>query len=71
MLSVGAPEVVRNDPRVIASYLGTDERAIQRSGAGMRSCSSSWVWCRRIASHLPAATGAHAASGSAAGVGAC
>jgi ABC-type branched-subunit amino acid transport system ATPase component len=33
MLSVGAPEAVRNDPRVIASYLGTDERAIQRSGA--------------------------------------
>jgi hypothetical protein len=24
---------VRNDPRVIASYLGTDEQAIARSGA--------------------------------------
>jgi hypothetical protein len=24
---------VRNDPRVIASYLGTDDRAIQRSNA--------------------------------------
>jgi len=23
---------VRNDPRVVASYLGTDERAIIRSG---------------------------------------
>ena len=33
MSSDGAPEAVRNDPRVIASYLGTDERAIQRSGA--------------------------------------
>jgi branched-subunit amino acid ABC-type transport system permease component/ABC-type branched-subunit amino acid transport system ATPase component len=33
MLSEGEPEVVRNDPLVIASYLGTDERAIQRSGA--------------------------------------
>jgi ABC-type branched-subunit amino acid transport system ATPase component/ABC-type branched-subunit amino acid transport system permease subunit len=28
----GAPDTVRNDPRVIASYLGTDERAIARSG---------------------------------------
>ena len=33
MLCEGPPEVVRNDPLVIASYLGTDERAIQRSGA--------------------------------------
>ena len=33
MLSEGTPDEVRNDPRVIASYLGTDERAIQRSGA--------------------------------------
>ncbi len=29
----GLPDVVRNDPAVIASYLGTDERAIARSGA--------------------------------------
>ena len=28
----GTPDAVRNDPRVIASYLGTDERAIHRSG---------------------------------------
>ncbi len=27
-------EVVCNDARVIASYLGTDERAIARSGLG-------------------------------------
>jgi ABC-type branched-subunit amino acid transport system ATPase component len=33
MLCDGPPEQVRNDPLVIASYLGTDERAIQRSGA--------------------------------------
>ena len=33
MLSEGPPDVVRNDPLVIASYLGTDERAIHRSGA--------------------------------------
>jgi ABC-type branched-subunit amino acid transport system ATPase component/branched-subunit amino acid ABC-type transport system permease component len=29
----GPPDVVRADPRVVASYLGTDERAIQRSNA--------------------------------------
>ena len=29
----GPPDDVRNDPAVIASYLGTDERAIARSGA--------------------------------------
>ena len=29
----GRPHEVRNNPDVIASYLGTDERAIQRSGA--------------------------------------
>jgi ABC-type lipopolysaccharide export system ATPase subunit len=29
----GDPTTVRNDPSVIASYLGTDERAIARSGA--------------------------------------
>ncbi len=28
----GAPDVVRNDPLVVASYLGTDAVAIQRSG---------------------------------------
>jgi ABC-type branched-subunit amino acid transport system ATPase component len=33
VIAVGPPEVVRNDPKVVASYLGVDERAIARSGA--------------------------------------
>src|SRR4051794_30840145 len=32
VIAEGTPQAVRNDPAVIASYLGTDERAIQRSG---------------------------------------
>src|SRR5689334_14726737 len=33
VIAAGAPSHVRHDPAVIASYLGTDERAIARSGA--------------------------------------
>ena len=33
VICVGAPSEVRHDPDVIASYLGTDQRAIHRSGA--------------------------------------
>ncbi|WP_436794596.1 ABC transporter permease subunit [Actinospongicola halichondriae] len=33
VIADGAPEAVRNDPLVVASYLGTDDRAIQRSGS--------------------------------------
>jgi ABC-type branched-subunit amino acid transport system ATPase component/ABC-type branched-subunit amino acid transport system permease subunit len=32
VISDGDPSAVREDPRVVASYLGTDERAIARSG---------------------------------------
>jgi ABC-type branched-subunit amino acid transport system ATPase component len=31
VIAEGAPDVIRRNPAVIASYLGTDERAIQRS----------------------------------------
>ncbi len=34
VIAEGTPEEVRNNPLVIASYLGTDERAIRRSGTG-------------------------------------
>ncbi|MBL8776048.1 MAG: ATP-binding cassette domain-containing protein [Acidimicrobiales bacterium] len=33
VIAEGSPDAVRNDPLVVASYLGTDERVIQRSGA--------------------------------------
>lgn len=39
VIAEGPPAAVREDPAVIASYLGTDERAIARSGAAAPSSS--------------------------------
>ena len=33
VIAEGTPHDVRNNPMVVASYLGTDDRAIQRSNA--------------------------------------
>jgi ABC-type branched-subunit amino acid transport system ATPase component len=33
VIAEGTPDEVRGNPQVVASYLGTDERAIQRSNA--------------------------------------
>lgn len=33
LIAEGSPSVLRDDPRVVAAYLGTDERVISRSGA--------------------------------------
>jgi ABC-type branched-subunit amino acid transport system ATPase component/ABC-type branched-subunit amino acid transport system permease subunit len=40
VIAEGEPSAVRDNPRVVASYLGTDERAINRSGAAQADPSS-------------------------------
>jgi ABC-type branched-subunit amino acid transport system ATPase component/branched-subunit amino acid ABC-type transport system permease component len=40
MIAEGTPDEVRGDPAVIASYLGTDPRAIGRSGTGRGACAA-------------------------------
>jgi ABC-type uncharacterized transport system ATPase subunit len=40
VIAEGLPDVVRHDVKVVASYLGTDERAIARSGAAVPSAST-------------------------------
>jgi hypothetical protein len=37
VIAAGRPKEVLNHPRVIESYLGTNEAAIMRSGSGRRS----------------------------------
>jgi ABC-type branched-subunit amino acid transport system ATPase component/ABC-type branched-subunit amino acid transport system permease subunit len=37
VIAEGIPSEIRQDPRVVASYLGTDERAIARSGASVEA----------------------------------
>ena len=35
VMAEGPPSVLREDPAVIAAYLGTDERVIRRSGTAV------------------------------------
>jgi len=40
VIAAGTPREVRDDPLVVASYLGTDDRAIRRSDAGAAALAS-------------------------------
>ena len=61
VVAEGTPKEVRSDPSVIASYLGTDEVAMNRSGPGPRSAGGS----RKKATVPAESPAAHPKSGSA------
>ena len=53
VIAEGDPTAMRNDPRVIASYLGTDERAVARSGVVPGTTSTTTTTTEGSASAAP------------------
>ncbi|HET6873848.1 MAG TPA: ATP-binding cassette domain-containing protein [Acidimicrobiales bacterium] len=63
VMASGTPDEVRNDPRVVASYLGTDDAAVERSGARRPTVVSAASTARRPTARVvkqPATAGAAA-----------